>query len=73
VDRQANRVIRPLVIAWGIAFALLGSGCTSFREWWHNGFKVGPTDRCIKMVKFFQGEIWGKYVVFSEFSAAFAL
>jgi len=32
-----------------------------------------PTDRCIKMVKFFQGEIWGKYVVFSEFSAAFAL
>jgi len=31
------------------------------------------TDRCIKMVKFFQGEIWGKYVVFSEFSAAFAL
>jgi NodT family efflux transporter outer membrane factor (OMF) lipoprotein len=42
VDSQANRALRPLVIAWGIAFALLGSGCTSMREWWHNGFKVGP-------------------------------
>ncbi len=42
MDSQANRVLRPLVIAWGIAFALLGSGCTSMREWWHNGFKVGP-------------------------------
>ena len=42
MNNKVNRVLRSLIGAWGIGFALLGSGCTSMREWWHNGFKVGP-------------------------------
>lgn len=39
---HVNRAVRPLVVAWGVAFALLGGGCTGLQQWWHNGFKVGP-------------------------------
>ena len=30
------------IIAALAALVLSTSGCTSLREWWHNGFKVGP-------------------------------
>jgi NodT family efflux transporter outer membrane factor (OMF) lipoprotein len=32
---------RRVVVAC-LALSLLLSGCTSLRQWWHNGFKVGP-------------------------------
>jgi len=42
-DRLAARASRrrPLV-AILLAATMLLSGCTSLRQWWHNGYKVGP-------------------------------
>src|SRR4030065_905617 len=34
-----------LVWAWLLAWSLLLAGCTSARQWWRNGLKVGPDFR----------------------------
>ncbi|MBX7075154.1 MAG: TolC family protein [Pirellulales bacterium] len=37
--RRANRAL----VVWGLlTLVSVASGCTSFREWWANGLKVGP-------------------------------
>lgn len=38
--KPGNR--RSLGFALGVTLALLGCGCSGVREWWHNGFRVGP-------------------------------
>src|SRR5215475_4262233 len=43
-SKRLGRSRRQHVVLWlgVLALALLGTGCTSLREFFHNGFKVGP-------------------------------
>lgn len=36
------RTVRRYAFAGLVAALIASSGCTSLRQWWHNGFKVGP-------------------------------
>ncbi len=40
--RPIRGIGTSLALFFGITLALLGGGCTSLPQWWHNGFKVGP-------------------------------
>ena len=42
-DRAIKATPQKCTLIAGVAIAVcLLAGCTSTRQWWHNGFKVGP-------------------------------